>query len=142
MLDPVSIFSVLTAFIPTASYSIKRIVDYNTGGKDKIDTASYVAMREADAKVLEIINRTPPNTSRWVSNIIALQRPIAVLAILLNWIVVTVYGLSGGNIDLQIYVITSNLASSAVFYLFGDRSLMYSLEKTNKKLLGIKNDGN
>lgn len=138
MLDPVSIYTVLTAFIPTASYGIKKIIDYNTGGNKQIDTQAYTAQREADAKVLEIINRTPDNVSTWVANVIALQRPIAVLAILLNWTLVTIVGLMGGKVDLQLYVITANLASCAVFYLFGQSILMYSLEGANRKLLGQK----
>lgn len=133
MIDPISLATVLTSLIPTISYVTKRIVDYKTGGNKPANASEYVEARKADNETLEIINRTPENISRWVANIIALQRPLVVYTVLFNWTLVTL-GLV--HVDLQVYVILANLASSIMFYLFGDRSLMYSLEANNKKLLG------
>lgn len=136
MLDPVSLATIFTSLIPTASYAVKRIVEYNTGGPEPSNANEAVELRKADAQVLDVINRTPENVSRWVANIIALQRPIVVYSVLLNWTIMTVAGLAGVNVDLQIYVIIANMASAVFFYLFGDRTLLYSLQKMNKKLTG------
>ena len=138
MIDPVSLATILTAFIPTATYGIKRIIDYKTGGASPSNAAEQVELRKSDVEMVKVINAVPENISRWVANIIALQRPIVIFVILFNWTLLTAHGLTGGTVDLQLYVIVANLASSAIFYLFGDRSLMYSLQSMNKKLLGDK----
>lgn len=135
-MDPVSIYTVLAALIPTGNYVIKRFVDYYTGGKEPVNSKEYSESRKADAEVLQALADLDgqQETYKWVAAIRQLQRPIAVTLILSNWTILTVAGLFGLNVDLQIYVVTANLASAAVFYLFGDRTLMYSLSTLNKKL--------
>jgi len=138
MLDPVSLATIFTSLIPTASYAVKRIVDHNTGGPNPTNAGEAVELRKADVEVLRVTNTVPANISRWVANIIALQRPIVVYTVLLNWSIMTIAGLMGAQVDLQIYVIMANMASAVFFYLFGDRTLMYSLQTLNTKLTGSK----
>lgn len=136
MLDPVSLSTVLTSLIPTLTYGVKRIIDYKTGGANPNNSDEAVAQGQIDVQKLNALATmsATEGTSRWVKNIVALQRPIVVFAVLVNWTILTICGLAGYNVDLQIYVITANLASCVFFYLFGDRTLMYSLQTLNKKL--------
>lgn len=134
MLDPISLYTVFSAFIPTASYVIKRITDYKTGGAKASNATEEAQLGQVDVDKLKAIAEldNADGASQWVINIRALQRPIVVYTVLFNWSMVTL-GLI--HVDLQLYVITANLASSVMFYLFGDRSLMYSIQEYNKKLM-------
>lgn len=60
----------------------------------------------------------------WVNDIRAMQRPLAVVLVVSAWIYSVVVPLSP-----ETSVMVGNLASSVVFYLFGDRTYM-GLKKT------------
>lgn len=132
-MDPVTLATVFTSFIPALSYAFKRVVDYNTGGATPSNVSEVVAEKQADVdqlKAIAALDAVGP-VSTWVANVRALMRPIVVSVVLINWTALTL-GLI--HVDLQLYVITANVASSVMFYLFGDRSLMYSLQQYNKLL--------
>lgn len=134
MIDPVSIFTMLSALIPTGSYIAKRVTDYYTGGSKPSNTSEEVDLKQADTARLEALAKldNAVGASTWVVNVRAMQRPIVVFIVLLTWALMT---LGIVHMSLQSYVITANLASSVIFYLFGDRSLMYSLQAFNKQLM-------
>ncbi len=132
-MDPITLATVFTSFIPAVSYAFKRIVDYNTGGSSPSNASEVIEGKKADVeqlKALAALEAIGP-VSVWVSNVRALIRPLVVTIVLANWTALTM-GLI--HVDLQLYVITANIASSVMFYLFGDRSLMYSLQQYNKLL--------
>jgi hypothetical protein len=133
MIDPVSITTILSSLLPSIGYAFKRIVDYKTGGRKPSNSSEEVASREADVKLLEAIAKldAAEGASKWVVNVRAMQRPLVVFVVLINWTLMT---LGIVPVDLQMYVIVANLASSVMFYLFGDRTLMYSLQSYNKQL--------
>lgn len=137
-MDPFSIGTILTALIPTLTYGAKRVIDYKTGGATPINNTEAIERRKADVEVLNAISKldNADGASQWVINFRAMQRPSVVYIVLLNWTIITIAGLFGHFVDLQVYIIISNLASSIFFYLFGDRSLMYGIQALNKKLQG------
>lgn len=136
MIDPISLGTILTSIIPVLTYGAKRVIDYKTGGATPSNSSEAVEQAKLDIEKLKALGLldNADGASQWVINIRALQRPIVVIAVLLNWTLMTLAGLSGHLVDLQIYVIVANLASAVFFYLFGDRTLMYSLQTLNKKL--------
>lgn len=126
-MDPVT---VLSAFIPLVSSVITRVVDHFTGGpkpqnvKEQIDlNASEVSKLEALAKI-----DNADGASQWIVDVRAAQRPIAVGLILAVWGVLALH--NGVSFEL-----VQDLASSAVFYLFGDRTMMYINKKAAKKTI-------
>ena len=137
MIDPISLATIFTSLLPTGSYIAKRVADYYTGGSNPSNSSEATESRKVDAQILEQISKVDnaDGASTWVVNIRALQRPMVVYCVLFNWSLMTIMGMNGYKIDLQLYVIVANLASSVFFYLFGDRSLMYSLQYLNKKLI-------
>lgn len=140
MIDPISLATVITALIPVATYGLKRIIDYKTGGMTPANNTEATEAKKADALILDAVYRNDiyEGASQWVINIRALQRPIVVFMVLFTWCSITIGSLFGYYVDLQLYVIVANLASSVWFYLFGDRTLLYGSQILNTKLLSKK----
>lgn len=139
-MEPFSLLTILSSLIPSLGYAFKRIVDYKTGGATPSNATEAAAQSDADVRKLEAIASIDGATgaSQWVVNVRAMQRPVVVFITLTSWLAMTIAGMGGAHIDMQVYVIVANTASSVMFYLFGDRSLMYSLQKLNLKLTGGK----
>ena len=125
-MDPVTI---LTAFIPLLQSGAKALIK-KISGKDSaaadvvpqtVDDA--IKLGELDIRRLESIASldSVSGASTWVSNVRGIQRPAAVLVVL------TTYAACVFNPDIAQSTLdmVANLASSAMFYLFGDRTLMY-----------------
>ena len=139
-MEPFSMLTILSSLIPSLGYALKRVIDYKTGGAAPSNAQEAAAQSDADVRKLEALAKldNADGASQWVINIRALQRPVVVFATLFSWICMTLAGLSGLSVNMQIYIIVANTASSVFFYLFGDRTLMYSLQNLNLKLMGKK----
>lgn len=125
-MDPATI---LTAFIPILQNGAKALIK-KIGGKDaavsevKPQTVEdAIKLGELDIKRLEAIASmdSVSGAAQWVANVRGIQRPVAVGVVLLTyaWCVLDTTVVQS-TLDM-----VSNLASSAMFYLFGDRTLMY-----------------
>ena len=55
----------------------------------------------------------------WVNDVRAMQRPVAVVLVVTAWIYTVV-----ATVTPETATMVANLASSVVFYLFGDRTYM------------------
>ena len=125
MFDP---FTILAALIPTIKYGVERVIDYNTGGPKPSNAKEAIEINDAEARKLEALSKldNSEGAAQWVINIRALQRPIAVLVILTMW---SLYAVQSGISaqDMQ------NMASAAIFYLFGDRTTMFLSEKNKRR---------
>jgi len=125
--DPITI---LTALLPAATDGVRALINKFTGGAGakpmNVDEAvklseAETASKNADVERLKALHEIDQveNVSPWVNNIRALQRPLAVLVILCTWVascyIVMPVELANG---------IANMASSVVFYLFGERGYM------------------
>lgn len=123
-MDPFSYYTMLSSLIPGALHIISRLTDHFSGGATPQNATELIGLKNADTSQLQTLSQldSDNNISVWVANIRALQRPVAVVLIVVTWLLMT------WNIipaDPDRYYLVSNLCSSAVFYLFGDRTLMY-----------------
>jgi len=121
MFDPITL---VTALLPAVSDGVRGLINKWTGGAGakpaNVEEAVKLMGAEVDRlRALAELDK-PEGVSTWVANIRALQRPTAVLLILISWI-----GVGFWSQDENLINITSNLAASVVFYLFGDRTYMY-----------------
>jgi hypothetical protein len=122
--DPITI---LAAFVPTLSYVAQRVTDYFTGGPKPRNAQEAIELKKADIEQLKALAEldNSDGAPSWVVAIRALQRPFAVFVILVMWSVY-VYKVGIAAEDMM------NLASAAVFYLFGQRTQMYLSKKPVK----------
>lgn len=120
-MDPITLISALVPFVGNI---ITRLTDHFTGGAQPQNAQEMIDLKRTDTDQLNAISQLDSigNISTWVANIRALQRPLCVVGILALWFLSTINVLALSEAR---YVLLSNLASSAVFYLFGDRTLMY-----------------
>jgi|CXWL01.1.fsa_nt_gi hypothetical protein len=120
-MDPITI---LTAFIPVLSQGLRGLVNKWTGGAGAkpatVDEA--IKLGDLDIRRLEALAKLDEasGTSQWVANVRGIQRPVAVALVLLTYVIVV--GTPSSSMATMDMV--ANLASSAMFYLFGDRTLM------------------
>lgn len=113
----------LAALIPVASDGVRALINRFTRGAGAIPSTpeQHLAVVDSDIKRLEALARLDKpgdNVSAWVSDIRALQRPIAVVLCVGGYLSAVAVG-SPDAVEL------GELARMAVFYLFGDRTYMY-----------------
>ena len=121
-MDPLTI---LTALLPIAQDGVRAVINRFTGnaGAQPANTDEAIRLIEAETQRLQAIAQidTPTgDVSRWVNDLRSLQRPIAAGMILLAYWYTLI-----AVVDVQIQMTVANLAASVVFYLFGDRTVMY-----------------
>lgn len=124
-MEPLSITTaVLTSFIPAISDGLKTIVNkfFGSGPKPQnVDEAIKLMNAETErlGKLAEL-DKPEGNIYPWVSSIRALQRPVAVALVLTGFLIYP---------DKEFF---GQLASMAIFYLFGDRTYSY-FRKSDKR---------
>jgi hypothetical protein len=120
-MDPITI---LTAFIPVLTQGARGLINKWTGGAGAkpATVEEAVKLGDLDIRRLEALAKLDEasGTSQWVSNVRGIQRPVAVGLVLLTYVIVV--GTPGST--QAVLDMVANLASSAMFYLFGDRTLM------------------
>lgn len=124
-MDPLTI---LSAFIPAVSDGIRGLINKWTGGAGAkpANVEEAVKLIDADIRRLETLAKLDSvgNTSQWVNNFRALMRPSVGALIVVFWGSTLYIQMDGALVD-----IAANLASSVVFYLFGDRTYMHFKRK-------------
>ena len=124
-MDPLTI---LSAFIPAVSDGIRGLINKWTGGAgaQPANVEEAVKLIDADIRRLEALGKMDSvgNTSQWVNNTRALMRPSVGALIVVFWGSTLYIQMDGSLTD-----IAANLASSVVFYLFGDRTYMHFKRK-------------
>ena len=110
------------ALIPAATDTIRAVVNRITGGAGAQPTsvAETVQLTQADTARLEAVAKLDAvgQTSQWVNNIRALQRPAIGFLVLVAYL----YSLASYGI---VSAALADLTTSVIFYLFGDRTYMY-----------------
>lgn len=126
-MDPITL---LTAFMPMITDVVRAGVNRLTGGAgaQPANVAEAIQLMEADVKRMQAMAELDKveNTSQWVNDVRAMQRPVAVALILIVWMGVVFTP----SVDEEVLNIVANLASAAVFYLLGDRTYLYFKRKS------------
>jgi hypothetical protein len=114
MMDPITI---LTALLPAAADGVKTVINHFFGNKGNPQTVDdVVKLNDSEVsrlQALAALDKPTGEVHKWVNDVRAMQRPVAVLVAVVGFVA---YPES---------TMWANLASSAVFYTFGDRGYMY-----------------
>lgn len=119
--------ALVPALLPVLSDGVRGVIGMITGnaGAKPQNIAEVIQLMGADTdrlKAIATLDSPSGPISIWVSNIRALQRPIAVALVLGAYL----YSLHYANTLPQTTLDTvSQYAQMVTFYLFGDRSYMY-----------------
>ena len=119
-MDPILLSTVLTSVLPAAIDSIKSWVGRKTGDKPAVLTvADYASLADSEVKKLTALanlDKGDGPSYPWVNAIRQLQRPTVVSLVSIAW----VYGALSG-MSAESFALTSQMASSVFFFLFGER---------------------
>ena len=114
--------AVMTSLIPVITQGIGRIFDRIFGVKEspevaikrlELDIRKFEALQQADSSI--------QGASQWVSNLRGSMRPVMGLVILLAWTYIVVME----NTNVYALATATDLAASVMFYLFGERTMLY-----------------
>lgn len=121
------------AILPVVADGLRAGLNRLFGGAGvaPANSKEYIDMQNADTerlKALGALEGSIGNTSQWVNNVRALQRPFVGAVVLFGWI---------GSWFVAMEPTTAQavmqLASSVIFYLFGDRTYMYLTQNKGLK---------
>lgn len=116
---------ILAAFLPLIIDAVKTgIAKWRGRDVPPITNADdYARIADVDVRKLEALARLDAvgETSQWVADIRALQRPAVVAAVGLTW----VYSAALTTMPPEKFALVSELASAVFFYLFGERVSLY-----------------
>lgn len=119
--------SLLPSLFPAVADGVRGLFNKMTGfaGAKPANVAEVVQLMQADTARLQslaALDQPSGNVSQWVANIRALQRPLAVVLIIVGYL----YGLyAADHLPPATLEGLSQYAQMVTFYLFGDRSYMY-----------------
>ena len=118
-MEPITI---LTSLIPFLQDAGKAAVRKFLGSAKPATAEEAIKLAEADNRRLETLAKldTVGNVAQWVSNVRALQRPTIGLVLMSIYAYTLV-----SEVDTAIASTVANLTASYIFYLFGERSLLY-----------------
>jgi len=121
-MDPITI---VTALLPVAQDGIRAVINKFTkgAGAKPATTAEAIMLMKAETERLRAVSdmdRPTGQVSVWVNNVRSMMRPAATVLILLAYFYTLVF-----DTEASIAMNATNLAASVVFYLFGDRTVMY-----------------
>jgi hypothetical protein len=129
----ISILPALAAgLLPVAIDGIRAAINRITGnaGAAPSNPEQLIAIMQAETERLKAVAEIdkPGDVARWVNNVRAMQRPIVVATVLLVWAIGSfIFPLSA-----PVYDLVSQLTSTVVFYLFGDRTYLYLKNRITK----------
>lgn len=127
-MDPIVL---ATGLIPLLSSVVNKLINKFTGSPDPQTVDEVIRLHESEVARLEALAKLDKeeNVSRSVANIRALQRPVAVILILMTWI-----GVMSGLLIVSpnVIQIVADLSGAVIFYLFGERTLMYAQRRQNR----------
>lgn len=123
MFDPLSLLAIFGPLVVDAGKAaISKYISHDEFRPATIE--QYASMRKIDLDMFQAMNNaggTNP-TYPWVEAVIRLMRPTVALIVLLTWSYLKLNGSGTDSVD--------NFCAAIGFYLFGDRTLFYSRQKT------------
>ncbi len=113
--------TVVPALLPAAGDAIRGVVSkfLGNGGAEPQSVDESIKLMQAEVermKALAELDKPTGEISKWVADLRASTRYIVVYPIMLNWIAQGMWGSDAAALQ-----ISTDLASSAFFFLFGDR---------------------
>lgn len=122
--------TLVPALVPALADGLKSVVGKFTGGAKPLTIAEQVQLMQAENERLDMLSKLEGSgtTYPWVEAIRKLQRPFVVAVVILVW---ACYFLGLTEVSEGSVVILSDVSSSVMFYLFGERGYMY-LKDTKK----------
>lgn len=121
---PLIATTLIPGLMPAVIDGCRSFFSWITGGKTPpLTPEQQIAINNADIERLKALAALDQagDVHKWVNDVRALQRPTAVVIILFTWI----GSYAVPDVPEQVRVLTAQLASSVVFYLFGDRTYTY-----------------
>ena len=117
-MDPLTIGA---ALLPALTDGAKMIFGRFFGDANPKNVDDVIKLRASDVQRIEAMAKLDAagDVHRWVNDVRAMQRPIAVVLVVGAWIVSITT-----TVTPEVQVMTANLASCVVFYLFGDRTYL------------------
>jgi hypothetical protein len=121
---------VLPALLPVFADGAKAVINKVTGGAGAQPGNFQEAMELArfdleKLKTLAELDRPSGNTSQWVADLRGSARYLSVGIILVIWGIVTIVDLfTTFKLEAVAYTLVADMATSAFFFLFGDRVYM------------------
>lgn len=122
--------TLIPALFPALADGVRGVFAKLTGNRGALpmNVDETVKLMQADIARLEALAKLDApaaNVSAWVSNIRALQRPIAVLLVLAAYMGTVYYANTGHAVPDTVLAGVMTYAQLVTFYLFGDRSYAY-----------------
>jgi hypothetical protein len=119
--------SLLPALFPALADGVRGVFAKITGnrGAAPMNVDESIKLMSADIdrlKALAQLDAPAANVSAWVSNVRALQRPVAVLVVLLVYMLAVYRVNTGHALPESVLAGVFSYAQMVTFYLFGDRS--------------------
>ena len=117
--------TIIPALLPAAGDAIRTVIGKLTGQspaapKTVKESIELMQAKTAQMKALAEIDKPSGRAHTWVYDLRESSRYIAVLIVLLTWVAVTFVVPNPAAVTL-----TAELASSAFFFLFGDRVYLH-----------------
>lgn len=121
-MDPITIAA---ALLPAITDGAKMIFGKFFGDANPKNVDDVIKLRASDVQRIEAMAKLDAagDVHRWVNDVRAMQRPLAVILVVGAWVVSVTT-----TVTPEVQELNANLASSVVFYLFGDRTYL-SLKK-------------
>lgn len=131
-MDPISLIGL---FAPAVTDGIKGLINKWTGGAGakpaSVEEAIQLMDAEQNAKMTEIERLKAlhqishiDNVSQWVNNVRAMQRPVVALIAISTWVATHFVAM-----PIELAQGAASVASTVVFYLFGERAYLKFKEK-------------
>lgn len=116
--------SIIPALLPVATDGVRGLLNRFTKGQGAkpANVDEVVALMSAETQRLEALAKidTAQGVSPWVSNVRAMQRPVA------SFLIISAYLIAATtSSDLEFVNSLGVYAQMVTFYLFGDRTYMY-----------------
>jgi len=117
-MDPITIAA---ALLPALSDGAKMLFGKFLGDAKPKSVDDVLKLRGSDIEQMKALAAldSPGTVHTWVNDVRAMQRPVAVVMVVSAWIYTIV-----ATVTPETAATVANLASSVVFYLFGDRTYM------------------
>lgn len=117
-MDPITI---LAALIPAFSDGAKMMFGKFFGSAQPKTVDDVLKLKSSDIEQMKAVAALDATgqVHMWVNDVRAMQRPTAVVMVVSAWMYTVI-----GTVQPETAALVANLASSVVFYLFGDRTYL------------------
>lgn len=122
--------TLLPALLPAVGDGIKTVINKFTGNNPRMpqsidEVVKLMAAQTERLRALAELDKPSGEISKWVANLRASSRYIAVFVLILNAVAQGIWG-----VDDQVIASSQQMGQSGFFFLFGDRVYMHLRKPT------------